>query len=310
MARFGKGSGKDIASQVRAFVRSQTGIGQARHRDESGKIHSIRTAQEMARALTRAGNAIRDRHGISSLREITPEMAMEYLKGRAESIGQKSLDNERRALQLLDRTGFAMEGVKLERIRTDAGETRYPSGRAYTPEQVSMIAAAQREHNALATQIAHAAGLRQHELYTLRPAYEQPASPHRNWSPDRFTGREGVLYTVQGKGGLVREVLIPRDLAGRLESRRLAEPVSARDQGVRYEKHYAIGAGRAWAASFRTAAERALGWNQGPHGVRHAYAQERMRELQSSGFPYRQALAVVSQELGHFRPDITEVYLR
>jgi hypothetical protein len=35
-----------------------------------------------------------------------------------------------------------------------------------------------------------------------------------------------------------------------------------------------------------------------------------MRELQSSGFPYRKALAVVSQELGHFRPDITEVYLR
>ncbi len=32
--------------------------------------------------------------------------------------------------------------------------------------------------------------------------------------------------------------------------------------------------------------------------------------LQSSGFPHRQALAVVSQELGHSRPDITEVYLR
>jgi len=310
MARFGKGSGKDIASQARAFVRSQTGIGQARHRDDSGRIHSIRTAQEMARALIRAGNAIRERHGISRLRDITPEMAREYLADRAESIGQKGLDNERRALQLLNRPGFAMEGARLEHFRTEAGEVRYPSGRAYTPEQVSMIAAAQREHNALATRIAHAAGLRQHELYTLRPACEQPASPHRNWSPDRFTGCEGVIYTVQGKGGLIREVLIPRDLADRLESRRLAEPVIVRDQGVRYEKHYAIGAGRAWASSFRAAAERAIGWHEGAHGVRHAYAQERMRELQSSGFPYRKALAVVSQELGHFRPSITEVYLR
>ncbi len=264
----------------------------------------------MARALTRAGNAIRERHGISSLREITPEMAREYLKGRAGSIGQKGLDNERRALQLLNRAGCAMEGVKLERIRTDAGEIRYPSGRAYTPDQVSMIAAAQREHNALATQIAHAAGLRQHELYTLRPAREQPASSHRNWSPDRFAGREGVIYTVQGKGGLVREVLIPRSMANRLEARRLADFVMVRDQGIRYQQHYHIGAGRAWAASFRAAAERTIGWHQGPHGVRHAYAQERMRELQSSEFPYRQALAVVSQELGHFRPDITEVYLR
>jgi len=310
MARFGKGSGKDINSQARSFVRSQTAIGQARHGDHSGKIHSIRTAQEMTRALTRAGNTLRERHGISSLREITPEMAREYLAERAAAISQKGLDNERRALQLLGRAGFAMGDVKLERIRTDAGEIRYPSGRAYTPAQVSMIAAAQREHNALATQIAHAAGLRQHELYTLRPANERSASPHRNWSPGRFTGREGVIYTVQGKGGLIREILIPHNLADRLEARRLADPVIARDQGIRYARHYAIGAGRAWAASFRTAAERTIGWHQGPHGVRHAYAQERMRELQSSGFSYRQALTVVSQELGHFRPDITEVYLR
>ena len=126
-----------------------------------------------------------------------------------------------------------MDGVKLERIRTDAGEIRYPSERAYTPKQVSMIAAAQREHNALATQIAHAAGLRQHELYTLRPTNEQPASPHHNWSPGRFTGREGVIYTVAGKGGLIREVLIPHNLADRLEARRLTEPVITRDQGIR-----------------------------------------------------------------------------
>jgi len=46
------------------------------------------------------------------------------------------------------------------------------------------------------------------------------------------------------------------------------------------------------------------------HANRHAYAQERMRELQGNGYPYRQSLAIVSQELGHFRPDITEVYLR
>ncbi len=160
MARFAKGSGKNITSQTRAFVRSQTAIGQACHDDNSGKIHSIRTAQEMARALNRVGNAIRERYGISSLREITPEMAREYLTNRLAGISQKGLDNERRALQLLNRVGYAMEGVKLERIRTDAGEICYLSGRSYTPSQVSMVAAAQREHNALATQIAHAAGLR------------------------------------------------------------------------------------------------------------------------------------------------------
>jgi hypothetical protein len=53
-----------------------------------------------------------------------------------------------------------------------------------------------------------------------------------------------------------------------------------------------------------------LGWSTGIHGLRHNYAQQRMEELQSRGFYYSDALAIISQEMGHFRPDITEVYLR
>lgn len=53
----------------------------------------------------------------------------------------------------------------------------------------------------------------------------------------------------------------------------------------------------------------ALGWSRGAHGVRHSYAQERMAELQR-GLRYDDALEVVSQELGHFRPGITREYLR
>ena len=45
------------------------------------------------------------------------------------------------------------------------------------------------------------------------------------------------------------------------------------------------------------------------HGARHAYAQERMAELQRMLF-CADALETVSQELGHFRPEITETYLR
>ncbi|MFT7318300.1 MAG: hypothetical protein ACI8WF_002750, partial [Pseudoalteromonas distincta] len=43
---------------------------------------------------------------------------------------------------------------------------------------------------------------------------------------------------------------------------------------------------------------------------RHSYAQERMIELNALGFKYKTALETVSQEMGHFRPEITEVYLR
>jgi hypothetical protein len=55
---------------------------------------------------------------------------------------------------------------------------------------------------------------------------------------------------------------------------------------------------------------RALGRSTGAHGLRHAYAQERMRELQNRGVPYKEARAILSQELGHFREDVVETYLR
>jgi integrase len=127
----------------------------------------------------------------------------------------------------------------------------WPSG--YTPTQVERIAHAQSEANSLATRLAYHAGLRAHELLTLRPAGERAASNHRQWSAERFTGREGVRYTVVGKGGLVRQVVLSRELATALEARRLVEPRLVIDRGVRYSLHYDIGGGRTWSQSFSPA---------------------------------------------------------
>lgn len=46
------------------------------------------------------------------------------------------------------------------------------------------------------------------------------------------------------------------------------------------------------------------------HGLRHTWAQERYKELQYSGMKSIDAKLQVSLELGHFRPDITSVYLQ
>ena len=107
----------------------------------------------------------------------------------------------------------------------------------------------------------------------------------------------------------MREVLIPSHLAERLEQRRLSEPVQINDRGIYYQSHYEISGGNRWSSSFSTASNRALNWSAGAHGARHSYAQERMSELQKE-LSYRDALEVVSQEMGHFRPEITETYLR
>ena len=60
--------------------------------------------------------------------------------------------------------------------------------------------------------------------------------------------------------------------------------------------------------SFSKTSSHVLGWSRGGHGLRHTYAQERMKEI--TKIEYERALKIVSQEMGHFRPNITLIYLR
>ncbi|EPS7269541.1 site-specific integrase [Vibrio cholerae] len=242
------------------------------------------------------------------LRDLTVEQAHQYLTDRAAEVGQKTLDMERQAIQSMMQnvTGKLGKTEKLDVIKSE--HKQILSSRSYTNEQVQMVVNAQTERNALATEIAHAAGLRAHELHTLQRIEERKPDP-RPALKEKFSGRNGERYTVEGKGGLVREVLIPQNLAKRLEERRLNQPMQITDRGVNYTSYYDINGGNRWSSSFSAASNRALTWSAGAHGLRHSYAQERMNELQTS-MPYEKALEVVSQEMGHFRSNITEVYLR
>ncbi|MBE0377722.1 hypothetical protein PPRY_a0285 [Pseudoalteromonas prydzensis ACAM 620] len=73
-------------------------------------------------------------------------------------------------------------------------------------------------------------------------------------------------------------------------------------------QRYDIGGGHKWSCS--KASDRTLFFSNGGHGLRHSYAQERMNELKNFGLSRARALETESQELGHFRAEITEVYLR
>lgn len=270
-------------------------------------IKSVGTVRNYEQALKNVATELA-RHN-ESLKDITPERAIAYLEQRAEMVGQKSLDMERQALQaMMQHVTHKLEpDERLPVVKSE--HEQILESRAYTPEQVQEIAKHQAPQNALATEIAYSAGLRAHELLTLEKAENRPADERPSLT-DKFAEREGELYTVTGKGGLTREVLIPHDLAQRLEDRRLDEPRMVTDRGIHYEQKYDIGAGRNFSQSFGRASEKALGWSNGAHGLRHSYAQERMEELQRAGASREHALEVVSQEMGHFRAEITEVYLR
>lgn len=267
-------------------------------------VGTVRNYEERLAVVAKHANAEYQ----CGLRDLTVEQAHQYLIDRATEVGKKTLDMERQAIQSMMQnvTGKLSKTEKLDVIPSE--KKQILSSRTYTQEQVGMVANAQTEPNSLATQIAHAAGLRAHEIYTLLPRSERDPS-NRPARPEKFSERNGVIYTVDGKGGLIREVLIPKDLAEKLEERRLEQPKIIVDRGVNYTSHYAINGGNRWSSSFSTASKRTLNWSAGAHGLRHSYAQERMKELKSS-LSYRDSLEVVSQEMGHFRPEITEVYLR
>ncbi len=273
-------------------------------------IPSVGTVRNYEQALTAVAAYAKAARIAGGLRGMTQEQAMTYLEIRGQEVGQSTLNMERQAIQAMMQyvTGKLEPKQTLPVIKSEIEQTL--KSRAYTSEQVKMIRGHQTERNALATEIAHAAGLRAHELLTLRPAKEQPMS-ERPMLDTKWAGREGQIYTVAGKGGLVREVLIPCELAERLEARRLSYPIQITDRNIHYRQHYDINGGQRFSNAFSSASKRALYRSTGAHGVRHSYAQKRMRELQVGQLITRdKALETVSQEMGHFRPDITEAYLR
>lgn len=273
-------------------------------------IESVGSVRDYEEALTQVGQSGFLNRLHISLRDMTPELAIQYLAQRAEEVGQSTLNRDRLALQCMLRhvTHQLPPQEKLPSIKSEHAQIL--ASRAYTPEQIDLIQQHQRSANRFSTELAYAAGLRAHELLTLRPVNDQPPDPRPALS-SKWRERTGVIYTVHGKGGLTREVLIPHPLAERLEQTRLSTPRHYTDRGVYYTQYYALSGGKRWSDSFTQAAQRALGWSAGAHGTRHSYAQQRMIELQVKGQLDRdQALETVSQEMGHFRPSITEIYLR
>jgi integrase len=292
-----------FSSTEKQATKSAENIGRQLN-DFHSSVGTVRNYQQAIKAV--ALNEIREGRDV---REMTVERAQHYLEARAEEVGQKTLDMERQALQSMMQnvTQTLPSDQKLDVVKSEHAQVL--ESRAYTPEQVSAVAEHQQIQNSLATEIAHAAGLRAHELLTLERTENRPPD-ERDALDSKFEGREGASYTVEGKGGLTREITIPESLAERLEERRLEMPREVTDRGIFYQQNYEINGGNAWSKSFSEASERALGWSEGAHGCRHSYAQERMEELEKAGYSREIALETVSQEMGHFRPEITEVYLR
>lgn len=300
---------KSLRQQATAVIRSKTAFnidskkgGIASSKTVPGNyksLQSLRSANETILALAKIAKDL----NVQRIKQITPDAAEQYLGLKRDNFAsQKALDRDRKALSIA-------LGIEIPRLAAISEQVL--SSRAYSTEQIKNITKSMTDRNALAVKIAHNAGLRAHELLTLKRADEGTKTTSRTWTEDRFAGRDGTVYLVTGKGGLTREVLISNDLAKELESRRHEQPQTKMDRGINYLQRYDIGGGNALSSSFTRASQRALTFSHGLHGVRHRYAQERIDEIKLKfNVDHDSARDIVAQELGHFRGDITEVYLR
>lgn len=307
MARFG--SYKNISPVVQGERQAASVIKEL----QGTEIKSVGTVRNYEQALRQIAShfADRDKNGgtHTPLREVTPEQIQSYLEIRSNDVSQKSLDMERQAAQkMMQMVTHKLEPGKNLTVVKSQVETKLET-RAYTQEQIQNVCSHMSERDALSAAIVHNAGLRSHEVFTLRPVAER-AADIRPAREEKFSGRTGLIYTVEGKGGLIREVMISNELAQRLEQTRHESPEKITDRGVHYQSCYNVSGGQLLSQAWSTASQDALGFSTGLHGLRHSYAQERMAELQSQGMDRQSALETVSQELGHFRYEITEVYQR
>ena len=285
--------------QAAYWIRHGLALGSPRHGNYSdGKIHSLGTARNYQQSLTLFYRWLQDCNR-GDLRTATANQATEWLDKRSGQVGQKTLDLNRQAIQYLltQKTG---ERVKFERIKSTytAGRKLAEESRAYSRAQLDAVCDRLSMRSELGAKLCFAAGLRAHEVVTLRPISEQPPSNHRAWSPELFKGREGTLYTVIGKGGLRRAVLLPAQLADELEAQHI-EDRTVRDRGIRYIQRHDVNFGRNLSKAWSDASAKALGWSAGLHGLRHLYAKQRLYELQQLGYSREERMSIVSQELGH-----------
>lgn len=280
---------------------------------EAGVTQSIGTQNTYRDCLRVFCDFIKENQ-LGDLKNVTRDVVNRFLAHKEATVGQKTCEKYKQALQ-----AFLRARGDLDKTQTlppvHSAEPQNLSRRAYTAAQVQMIQAHLTKSLAFSTELSYRCGLRAHELLTIRRIDEKRPDRrfHKNGTekktPWKFADRDGEPYVVTGKGGLTREIRIPSDLAERLEKLRLPKARRVTDRGIYYRQDYDLTGGKRFTDCFRRASIRALGWSTGAHGLRHSYAQERLRELQFH-CNYELSKETVSQEMGHFRPDITDAYLR
>ncbi len=116
---------------------------------------------------------------------------------------------------------------------------------------------------------------------------------------DPYTGNIKGYVEVCGKGGKLYRSSVSQKTYTELQNL----IVSSTKHELKVDEYD-------YSMSVKHAAEKPGVDYHGTHDFRHTHAQKRFAELQKHGYSREDALHIVSHEMGHSRPDITERYLK
>jgi integrase len=292
---------KNNYAKARDLLKKGAVIGKPKQRKLANQIASIGTLNAYQSCLKIYLDWCAFNEVLPSVQSSKANLAA-YLEEQSEVYRQKTLDQHRMALN----KAFHK---KLPFVESELA-TMY-AARDYKFTEILLLIKNLEAHNAIGILLCYYSGLRAHEIATLQRQDEGSRSTTRAWSDSLFDWEDYYsIYIVTGKGGLRRYVAIPVELAEIIEERRFTTPKKVTDRGIYYHMNYDLGFGKALSQCFSRASLKYLGWSTGLHGTRHSYAKNRIKKLIDCHYKLEDAMLIVSQELGHFRPEIVNCYLR
>jgi len=260
-------------------------------------LHSPDSAKQYVSTWSQCGEYAKENFGVKSLEKLTGEHVAEYLDFKHE-LGQSkdTLDSQAAHLGKLAAALEKWNGGNYDSIRQGVESMRPTiaeapekalADRAYSDPK-GMVNALPAGDLALAGKVLYESGVRISEGTRIE------AAQLRCIGIDKHTGKEVGRFKYVGKGGKTGLAMTSVATYRELEKR-----IAANGQfEVKQDE-------------FREALKIAAGAEyegRSVHGLRYSHAQERLHELQAHGMSRDQGKAVVSKEMNHERPEITELY--
>lgn len=270
-------------------------------------IHGLRTMKQYASVWSQLAAYAREEFGVKDIEKLTEVHVARYLDFKAEiGLGRDALNTEMAAINKVEQAlekWAALQGrdhhynlkLAVETFREDVARD-IPCNdmvRAYANPGALVSAVPQGTAESLAVRILAESGCR------IGEGTQIAAHQLRGLTTDQHTGKAVGEFSYIGKGGKLNSGNLSTDTYSVLE-KQISEygKLEVSQEAVRNAIR---------AAAEATGQEYA---GHGAHGLRWNFASSRMEELQAHGMSRDQALAQVSEEMSHNRPEITEHYLR